>query len=107
MFELYIQPAHYLHSPAKIILIFFIDRSCYYDNDRSDAYVVRPFPSMLKCGVIVPFGLDLMSFDTKHLQGFSRSLEILTYMRKAVKTFGLSCGELLVFLSISANASDL
>ena len=53
---------------------------------------------MLKCGVIIPFGLDLLSFDTKHLQGLSRSLEILTYMREGVEKFDLMCGELFFYL---------
>ena len=53
---------------------------------------------MLKCGVVIPFGLDLLSFDTKHLQGLSRSLEILTYMREGVEKFELLCGELFDFM---------
>ncbi|XP_028403663.1 uncharacterized protein LOC114526287 isoform X3 [Dendronephthya gigantea] len=53
------------------LLVVWRDREewfCYYD-DQDDPYVIRPFPSMLKCGVVVPFGLDPMSFDSKHLQG--------------------------------------
>ena len=73
--------------------VFIVDRSCYY-KDQSDPYVARPFPTMLKCGVVIPFGLDLLSFDTKHLQGLSRSLEILTYMREGSKKFSHMCGEL-------------
>lgn len=81
---------------VKAVHVFVIDRFCYYE-DESDAYVVRPFPSTLKCGVIIPFGLDLLSFDTKRLQGLSRSLEILTYMREGVKKYKLWCGELCLF----------
>ena len=80
------------------------DRFCYYE-DESDPYVVRPFPSMLKCGVIIPFGLDLLSFDTKYLQGLSRSLEILTYMREGVKKFELMCGELFFYLLYDCECS--
>ena len=81
--------------------VFIVGRHCYYE-DENDAYVVRPFPSMLKCSMIIPFGLDLLSFDTKHLQGLSRSLEILTYMREGVKKFDLMCGELFIcFLKTS------
>ena len=66
---------------------------CYFEHhDEEDAYVIRPFPSMWKCGVVVPDGLDPLSFDTKHLQGLCRSLEILVHMRKGRKEFGLACG---------------
>lgn len=74
--------------------MYFTPRACYYDNaDEEDPYVIRPFPSVWKCGVAVPHGLDPMAFDTKHLQGLCRSLEILVYMREGVKEFGLSCGK--------------
>ena len=55
---------------------------------------------MLKCGVIVPFGVNLMSFDTKQLKGLSQSLEILTYMREGVKRFELLCGKSFSFIDI-------
>lgn len=64
---------------------------CYYDNE-DDSYVIRPFPSMWKCGVVHPAGLDPMSGDVKSLQGFSRSLEILTHMRKGTKIFSIYSG---------------
>ena len=67
--------------------------ACYFEHhDEEDAYVIRPFPSMWKCGVVVPDGLDPPSFDTKHLQGLCRSLEILVHVRKGTKEFGLVCG---------------
>ncbi len=69
----------------------FSSRACYFD--REDAYVIRPFPSMWKCGVVVPAGLDPMSFDTKHLQGLCKSLEILVHMREGVNEFGILCGK--------------
>lgn len=68
-------------------------RFCYY-NDLKDPYVIRPFPSVWNCGVVHPFGLDPMSGDVKSLQGLSRSLEILTRIRKAVKDFDLMCGKI-------------
>lgn len=64
---------------------------CYYDNE-DDPYVIRPFPSIWKCGVIHPFGLDPMLGDVKSLLGFSRSLEILTHMKKMTKTLDILSG---------------
>ena len=54
---------------------------------------MRPFPSMWKCGVVHPLGLNPMSGDVKSLQGFRRSLEILTHMKKMTKTLGLLSGK--------------
>ena len=88
----------------KAMHVFVIDRYCYY-KDQSDVYVVHPLPSMLKCVVIISSGLDLMSFNTKHLQGLSRSLEILTYMREGVKKFGLMCGELFICFMFHSECS--
>ena len=65
-----------------------------YFDDEDDPFVMRPMPLMWKCRVIHPSGLDPLSGDVKSLQGFSHSLEILTYMKKGVDTLGLACGNI-------------
>ncbi|XP_046856264.1 uncharacterized protein LOC124449385 [Xenia sp. Carnegie-2017] len=65
---------------------------CYYNN-RDDAYVIRPFPSMWNCGVIHPYGLDPLAGDAETIQGLIRSLEILTYMKSELVRLDINCGE--------------
>ncbi|CAB4008005.1 Hypothetical predicted protein [Paramuricea clavata] len=57
---------------------------------------MRPFPSMWNCRVIHPYGLDPFSGDVRSLQGFSRSLEILTYMRSEAARVGMHVERLAV-----------
>ncbi|CAB3985201.1 Poly [ADP-ribose] polymerase 3 [Paramuricea clavata] len=68
---------------------------CYFseDGEKDDIYVMRPFPSMWNCRVFHPYGLDPFSGDARKLQGFSRSLEILTYMRSEASRLGMQSGE--------------
>ena len=54
---------------------------------------MRPLPSTWNCGVVVPSDLDVTSLDLKHLQGLSRSLEILTKIRKAKNEYAYRCGK--------------
>ncbi|CAB3985676.1 Hypothetical predicted protein [Paramuricea clavata] len=59
------------------------------EEDDDDIYLIRPFPSMWNCRVFHPYGLDPFSGDVRSLQGFSRSLEILTYMRSEASRLGM------------------
>ena len=59
---------------------------------------MRPFPSMWKCRVVHPFGLDPFSGEVGSLPGFCRSLEILTYLRSETSRLGMECGEYFVLL---------
>ncbi|XP_046853428.1 uncharacterized protein LOC124446627 isoform X2 [Xenia sp. Carnegie-2017] len=67
---------------------------CYFRKkyNENETYVIKPFPSMWKCGVVVPYELNPLSLNVQELQGLSRSLEILMYMKKGVVEFGLQCG---------------
>ncbi|CAB3998145.1 Hypothetical predicted protein [Paramuricea clavata] len=65
---------------------------CYFEEDGEDTYVMRPFPSMWNCRVVHPCGLDPFSGDVRSLQGFCRSLEILTYMRSEASRLGMLSG---------------
>ena len=72
----------------------FLIRECLFrDETEEDVYVMRPFPSIWNCGVVHPHGLDPLSGDVKTLQCFSRSLEILTYMRSESSRLGLISGK--------------
>ncbi len=57
---------------------------------------MRPFPSMWNCRVVHPYGLDPFSGDVRTLQGFGRSLEILTYMRSEASRLDMCSGEFFV-----------
>ena len=59
---------------------------------------MRPFPSMWNCRVVHPYGLDPFSGDVRNLQGFSRSLEILTYMRNEAARLGMHSGKYFVLM---------
>ena len=83
---------HYWHYAIVHGLCSFFSRACYFE-DREDPYVIRPFPLLWKCDVVVPHGLDPISLDTKHLQTLCKSLEVLVRIRNGVKEFGLSCGK--------------
>ena len=77
-------------------MIYFClsSRALYFHHkNEEDIDVISPFPSTWKCGVVVPDGLDPNSFDTKHLQGLCRSLEILVHMKNGTEEFGLLCGK--------------
>ena len=65
-----------------------------WDGDPDYNHPMRPLPSTWNCGVVVPNGLDVKSLDVKHLQGLSRSLEILTRIREATIEFCYRCGKL-------------
>ena len=75
-------------------------RECYFSEDGKDddIYVMRPFPSMWNCRVFHPYGLDPFSGDVRSLQGFSRSLEILTYMRNEASRLGMRSGKCFVLM---------
>ena len=72
-----------LHVANFADVTFYFERFCYFREDagNNDLYVMRPFPSMWNCRIVHPYGLDPFSGDVRTLQGFSRSLEILTYMK--------------------------
>lgn len=79
-----------------IVLLFELSRCMYFDGweDDDDYYhPMRPLPSTWNCGVVVPSDLDVTSLDLKHLQGLSRSLEILTKIRQAKNEYGYRCGK--------------
>jgi hypothetical protein len=52
---------------------------------------------MWNCRVVHPFGLDPFSGDVRSLQGFCRSLEILTYMRSEASRLGMHSGKYTLF----------
>jgi hypothetical protein len=76
-------------------------RECLFPEDGEDdddIYLIRPFPSMWNCRVFHPYGLDPLSGNVRNLQGFSRSLEILTYMRSEASGLGMHSGECFVLM---------
>jgi hypothetical protein len=76
-------------------------RECLFPEDGEDdddIYLIRPFPSMWNCRVFHPYGLDPFSGNVRNLQGFSRSLEILTYMRSEASGLGMHSGECFVLM---------
>ena len=90
---LYFVSRSILFLPITAVNHVLLPRFCYYDNECNDSYVLRPFPTMWKCGVVVPTGLDHVSPHLKYLQGLSRALEILVHMKEGIKSFHLSCGK--------------
>lgn len=64
-----------------------------WEDDDDYYHPMRPLPSTWNCGVVVPSDLDVTSLDLKHLQGLSRSLEILTKIRKAKNEYAYRCGK--------------
>ena len=69
-----------------------------WEDDNDYYHPMQPLPLILNCGVVVPNNFDIMSLDSRHLQGLRRSLEILTRIRQGIDEFGYRCGNCYLFL---------